>query len=264
MRVDHARVPAGAHPAPALPDLRRRDRADRGGLGGGRRHGRAPALARRELGLPGRRHRRAPPSRRPPLSRRERRDRRRRRARTGSPCAVALAARGRRGDGARGRRRDRRRHAHQRADVPGVLHDDCSAVHPMAVGLAVPAIARPRARTASSGAGPRSTSPTRSTTAAPAVMLRSIDATAAGLGADGRAWRRMFGAPVGRLRRRSARTSMRPVLHVPRHPLRLVALRPPGGACRRRCSPGASADARRRGRCSAASPRTRSARSTGR
>jgi len=40
-------------------------------------------------------------------------------------------ARGRQGHGARGRGHDRRRCAHERADRAGVLHDDCSAVHPM-------------------------------------------------------------------------------------------------------------------------------------
>ena len=44
----HARVAAGAHPEAAVPHLRRRDRARRGGVGRGRGHGRAPALARRE------------------------------------------------------------------------------------------------------------------------------------------------------------------------------------------------------------------------
>ena len=51
----HPRVAAGPHPAPALPDRRRRDRADRGGLGERRRHGRGAALARRVVELPGRR-----------------------------------------------------------------------------------------------------------------------------------------------------------------------------------------------------------------
>ena len=52
---------------------------------------------------------------------------------------------------------DRRRHPHAELTVPGVLHDDCSAVHPMARRLAGLRVARPGARTASSGAGPRST-----------------------------------------------------------------------------------------------------------
>ncbi len=56
VRVIVARVRAGRlRPrAPALRDLRRRHRPDRGGLGRGRRHGQPPALARRVVRLPGR------------------------------------------------------------------------------------------------------------------------------------------------------------------------------------------------------------------
>ncbi len=50
--------------------------------------------------------------------------------------------------------------------VPGLLHDHCSAVHPMAAGS--PAFEElDLERRDSSGAGRRSTSRTRSTTAAP-------------------------------------------------------------------------------------------------
>ncbi len=54
-----------------------------------------------------------------------------------------------------------------------------------------------------------------------AVMLRSIDATAAGLGADGRTWRRIFGRPSAGFDE-LGEDIYRPMLHLPRHPLRLV------------------------------------------
>jgi phytoene dehydrogenase-like protein len=52
-------------------------------------------------------------------------------------------------------------------------------------------------------------------------MVRSIDETARGLGEDGAAWRRTFGpasAHFGEL----LEDIMKPVVHVPRHPVRLV------------------------------------------
>jgi phytoene dehydrogenase-like protein len=52
-------------------------------------------------------------------------------------------------------------------------------------------------------------------------MLRSIEATAAGLGNDGRAWDRIFGAPSRGVDALEV-DIYRPLLHVPRHPLRLV------------------------------------------
>jgi phytoene dehydrogenase-like protein len=53
------------------------------------------------------------------------------------------------------------------------------------------------------------------------VVLRSIEDTAAGLREDGRAWARIFGSPArgfGEL----SEDIMRPILHMPRHPLRLM------------------------------------------
>ena len=49
--------------------------------------------------------------------------------------------------------------------LPGLLHDDCSAVHPMAVAR-YSSTRSTWGATASNGAGPRSTLLTRSTTAA--------------------------------------------------------------------------------------------------
>lgn len=104
--------------------------------------------------------------------------------------------------------------------VPGLLHDVCSAFHPMAVGS--PAftsldlerhglewlwpevdLAHPLER----GGG--------------ATMLRSIEATAAGLGAGGRAWKRIFGRSV-RGYETLTEDIYQPLLRLPRHPLRLA------------------------------------------
>jgi phytoene dehydrogenase-like protein len=104
--------------------------------------------------------------------------------------------------------------------VPGLLHDECSAFHPMAVGSpAFTSLDLERhglewlwpevdlAHPLGGGGG--------------ASMLRSIEATAAGLGFGGRAWKWVFG--------RSARgyellveDIYQPLLRVPRHPLRLA------------------------------------------
>jgi phytoene dehydrogenase-like protein len=104
--------------------------------------------------------------------------------------------------------------------VPGLLHDDCSATHPMAVGspflrsldldrhglewlLPEVDLAHPLD---DGSAG---------------VMLRDIDRTAEALGEDGAAWRRLFGPPsehFGAL----LEDILRPVLHVPGHPVRLA------------------------------------------
>ena len=79
--------------------------------------------------------------------------------------------------------------------LPGFIHDVCSAIHPMAVcspcfemfplaehGLEWVHPDAPLAHPLDDGTA--------------AVMERSIDATAAGLGADGRAWKRVFGPYV--------------------------------------------------------------------
>ena len=61
-----------------------------------------------------------------------------------------------------------------------------------------------------------------------AVLERSVAATAAGLGArDGRAWARLFG-PLVRSAGQLAAEILRPVVHVPRHPLVLARFGLPG------------------------------------
>jgi phytoene dehydrogenase-like protein len=104
--------------------------------------------------------------------------------------------------------------------LPGLLHDDCSAFHPM--GVASPFFTSldlaahglrwlwPPIQLAHPLAGGRA-----------AVLLRSVDETAARLGADGPAWRRLF-APLAGGFDALATEILRPVAHVPRHPLRLA------------------------------------------
>lgn len=104
--------------------------------------------------------------------------------------------------------------------LPGVLHDECAAFHPLAqastfidtfdlagAGLrwawAPTELAHPLAE----GRG--------------AVLQRSLDATAAGLGADGRRWRQVFGPLVERFDA-IAPEVMRPVVHVPSKPFDLA------------------------------------------
>ncbi|WP_336053651.1 phytoene desaturase family protein [Streptomyces sp. CA2R101] len=104
--------------------------------------------------------------------------------------------------------------------VPGVLFDHCSSTHVMGAGS-------PYLRTLdlapyglewlwpeidlahpvdSGGAG---------------ALHRSVERTAQGLGADGPAWRRLFGPPAADAEALTDEV-MRPLLKVPRHPLRLA------------------------------------------
>lgn len=104
--------------------------------------------------------------------------------------------------------------------VPGVLHDECSAVHPMAaaspflnsLGLerhglewCLPEV--DLAHPLDDGSA--------------GVLYRSIERTAEQLGRDGGAWRRVFDRPSKGFD--ALRDDLfRPALHVPRHPLRLA------------------------------------------
>ncbi len=104
--------------------------------------------------------------------------------------------------------------------LPGLIHDECSAVHSLAPGS--PALAGlglerhglewvwPEVDLAHPLDGGRGV-----------AMLRSIDATAAGLGAAGSGWQRLFG-PASRGFDALAEDILRPLLHLPRHPLALA------------------------------------------
>ena len=102
---------------------------------------------------------------------------------------------------------------------PGFVHDVCAAVH--ALGAGSPAFAEldlgryglewlhpelPLAHPLDDGSA--------------AVLHRSLDQTAAGLGADARAWKRLMGPSV-RNWSRLAPQLLRPLVSVPRHPVAL-------------------------------------------
>jgi phytoene dehydrogenase-like protein len=106
------------------------------------------------------------------------------------------------------------------ATLPGLLHDHCSAVHPMAVGSSVLnglGLERhglrwrwPEIDCVHPLGGGRA-----------GVLYRSIADTAAGLGVDGGRWSALFDQP-SRSYDELADDIMGPLLRVPRHPLRLA------------------------------------------
>ena len=105
--------------------------------------------------------------------------------------------------------------------LPGFRHDVCSTILPLTLaspffaGIDLAArgveLVQPDAPVAHPLDGGRA-----------AVLERSVAATAAGLGGhDGRAWRRLFG-PLVRDAAKLGAELLRPVVHVPRHPLALA------------------------------------------
>ena len=105
--------------------------------------------------------------------------------------------------------------------VPGLVHDVCSAIHPL--GVASPYLSTlpldehglewrfPEIDLAHPLDGGRA-----------GVLVRDLDATVAGLGdADGPMWRRMFRPLVERFEQ-VADEFLQPIAHVPRHPVDLV------------------------------------------
>jgi phytoene dehydrogenase-like protein len=104
--------------------------------------------------------------------------------------------------------------------VPGVLHDHCSAFHPMGVGspyLRTLGLDRHGLR----WRWPEIDCAHPLDSGEAGLLYRSVDATAAGLGPDGPQWRRVF-APVAAGFDDLAADVMRPIVHVPRHGVRLV------------------------------------------
>ena len=104
--------------------------------------------------------------------------------------------------------------------VPGAIHDVCSAVHPMAVGspfLNSLGLERHGLR----WRWPEVDLAHPLDDGSAGVMLQSVEDTAAGLGPDGAAWHRVFARPSASFDLLSE-DLFRPVLHPPRHPLRLA------------------------------------------
>lgn len=104
--------------------------------------------------------------------------------------------------------------------LPGLLHDHCSAVHPMGV-------ASPFMRAAGlTGYGVEWCHP-EVALAHPVgegragALYADLTRTAAGLGADGRAWQRLF-EPLATGFDALAEDLMRPIAHLPHHPFRLA------------------------------------------
>lgn len=104
--------------------------------------------------------------------------------------------------------------------LPGLLHDHCSAVHPLGVGspfLRTLGLERygvdwawPEVDLAHPLDGGRA-----------GVLLRSMEATVRGLGADGPAWQRLF-APLAADFDALTEDVLRPVPHLPAHPVALA------------------------------------------
>jgi phytoene dehydrogenase-like protein len=103
---------------------------------------------------------------------------------------------------------------------PGLLHDVCSATHPMAV--ASPFLrSLELERFGLEWLWPEVDLAHPLDDGSAGVLQQSIDATADGLGEDGRRWRRVFGPPsaaFGEL----TEDVFEPVLHLPSHPVYLV------------------------------------------
>lgn len=104
--------------------------------------------------------------------------------------------------------------------APGLVHDHCAAIHPMAVGspfLATIDIAKRGLRWRSAELD--CVHPLDDGSAG--VLHRGVDETAAGMGPDGRVWRSLFGRSVRNFDA-IAPTLMGPMLRVPRHPVALA------------------------------------------
>src|ERR1700759_4140234 len=138
----------------------------------------------------------------------------------GSAAAIALAAKGVQvtvleaadevGGGARS----------SEAIIPGLLHDHCSAIHPMAVGS--PFFSRfDRQWPGLSWRWPEIECVHPLDGGSAGVLHRSVEQTAAGLGRDGSRWRRAFGYPAARVDALSDQI-IRPLLGGPHHPLMLA------------------------------------------
>jgi phytoene dehydrogenase-like protein len=106
------------------------------------------------------------------------------------------------------------------AIIPGLVHDHCSAIHPMAVGSQfLNGLGLDRYGLSWRSPEIDCVHPLDGGTAG--VLHRSVEQTAAGLGADGSRWRALFGWSSANFDD-LAEDIMGPLLRVPRHPLMLA------------------------------------------
>ncbi|MCH5644406.1 NAD(P)/FAD-dependent oxidoreductase [Gordonia sp. ABSL49_1] len=108
--------------------------------------------------------------------------------------------------------------------VPGVIHDHCSAFHPLGVGSPFWAEVG-LDRHGLTWRWPEIDCGHPLDTGEAGLLYRSIEATAAGLGDDGRRWELMFG-DLARNFDALGEDLLRPIVNVPHHPLRLAAFGP--------------------------------------
>lgn len=106
------------------------------------------------------------------------------------------------------------------AIIPGLLHDHCSAIHPMAVGSPF-LTGLGLERYGLSWRLPEIDCVHPLDGGAAAVLHRSVETTASGLSTDGGKWRALFGRPSERFDALSE-DIMGPLLRVPNHPLTLA------------------------------------------
>jgi phytoene dehydrogenase-like protein len=104
--------------------------------------------------------------------------------------------------------------------LPGLVHDECSAIHPLAVGSAF----AKEFDLASAGLvwrWPEVQFSHPLDDGRGGALWRSVDDTAAGLGSDGRSWRRLFGPLADRFEA-LAEDILQPVPRIPRHAIHLA------------------------------------------
>lgn len=104
--------------------------------------------------------------------------------------------------------------------VPGLIHDVCSAFHPTAVNSPFLRSLQLE-RHGLEWRWPEIDLAHPFDDASAATMVRSLEQTAAGLGADGPTWRRLFGSTVAHFDAVNA-DAMRPLAHLPAHPIQLA------------------------------------------
>lgn len=104
--------------------------------------------------------------------------------------------------------------------VPGLLHDACAPTHPMTV-TSPATVSLQLERHGLEWAWPEVDLAHPLDGGRGAAMLRSLEATAAGLGEAGARWRRLFG-PSAAAYETLVEDIYRPLVRLPRHPLRLA------------------------------------------